>query len=67
MNLLASLLALLSLYLMAKRNVITWPVSMTSSVLFIFYFYPNNEKVLVALNVTYFIIGCFGWYKWSRK
>ena len=56
---------LASVVLVAKRNVLTWPVSLIGVVLFGILFYQINLYADLFEQIYYFITSIWGWYMWK--
>lgn len=57
---------LLSVYLIAKRNVFTWPIGIVSVALFMSLFYQIRLYSAAAEQIYYLIACAYGWRYWTR-
>lgn len=67
LEIIASILGLLFLYLEYTAKKSMWIVSILMSVLYVYIFYKSQ---LYALSITYiyfFVTSCYGLFKWSQK
>lgn len=55
---------LASVILVARKNILTWPVSLIGVILFGILFYQINLYADLFEQVYYFITGIWGWYMW---
>jgi len=61
-----TVLYLLSVWLIARRNVLTWPVGIVSVVLYMMLFY-QIRLYSDALEQIYYLGACaYGWWYWSK-
>ncbi|MGB4768421.1 MAG: nicotinamide riboside transporter PnuC [Candidatus Saccharimonas sp.] len=51
--------------LVARRNILTWPIGIVAVVLFGVLFYQINLYADVAEQIYYLITGVIGWYMWA--
>ncbi|WP_419660063.1 nicotinamide riboside transporter PnuC [Desulfosarcina variabilis] len=66
-ELIGTLFYLLSVWLIAKRNMLTWPSGIVSVVLFFFLFY-QIRLYADALEQIYYLGACiYGWWFWKRE
>lgn len=56
---------LASVWLVAKRNIWTWPVAMIGVILFGIMFYQIQLYADFFEQIYYFITGLWGWYLWQ--
>lgn len=52
--------------LIARRNILTWPVGIIGVILFGILFYQINLYADALEQVYYLITGIVGWYMWAR-
>jgi len=62
-----TILYLLSVWLIAKRNVLTWPVGIVSVVLYMALFYQIRLYSDALEQVYYLGASAYGWWYWSRS
>ncbi|OGL34350.1 nicotinamide riboside transporter PnuC [Candidatus Saccharibacteria bacterium RIFCSPHIGHO2_12_FULL_42_8] len=60
-----TIFTLASVVLVAKRNILTWPVSLVGVVLFGILFYQINLYADLFEQIYYFITSIWGWYMWK--
>ncbi|SIQ55359.1 nicotinamide riboside transporter PnuC [Pontibacter lucknowensis] len=51
-------------WLAAKQNVWTWPISVVSVTAYVFIFYDARLYADMGLNAFYIITSFYGWYEW---
>lgn len=61
-----TILNLICVILVARRNIWTWPVGLVGVILFGVLFYQINLYADFFEQIYYFITGIVGWYMWSR-
>jgi len=61
-----TVLYLLSVWLIAKRNVLTWPVGIASVLLYLLLFYQIRLYADTLEQVYYLAASVYGWWFWSR-
>jgi nicotinamide mononucleotide transporter len=54
-------------WLIAKKNILSWPVGIVGVVLFAALFYQINLYADLLEQFYYFITGIAGWYVWARR
>ena len=57
---------ILGVWLAARENKWTWPVSMVSVLLLMYVCYLARLYADVGLNAFYFLTSIYGWYSWSH-
>lgn len=57
---------LLSVWLIAKRNMLTWPTGIISVILYMILFYQIRLFSDTLEQVYYLIVSIYGWITWSR-
>jgi nicotinamide mononucleotide transporter len=55
-----------SVWLIARRNVLTWPIGIASVILYMMLFYQFNLYSDTIEQVYYLVASAFGWWFWSR-
>ena len=55
-----------SVWLIARKNVLTWPVGIVSVILYMVLFYQFSLYSDVFEQVYYLIASAYGWWAWSR-
>lgn len=66
LELIASAVTLLCVYLATKNNIWSWPVGIVGVILFVILFYQAALFAEVILQTIYIIQGFYGWYYWSK-
>ena len=62
-----TILYLLSVWLIAKRNILTWPVGMASVLLYMALFYQIRLYSDALEQVYYLGASAYGWWHWSHS
>ncbi|NCU37732.1 nicotinamide riboside transporter PnuC [Candidatus Saccharibacteria bacterium] len=60
-----TILNLICVILVARRNILTWPIGIAGVVLFGILFYQINLYADFFEQIYYFITGIVGWYMWA--
>jgi nicotinamide mononucleotide transporter len=66
-ELFGTILTLWSVWLIAKRRVLTWPVGIVSSVLFLVLFYQIKLYSDTIEQIYYIITNIYGWWAWDKS
>jgi nicotinamide mononucleotide transporter len=66
-ELFGTILTLWSVWLIAKRRVLTWPVGIVSSVLFLVLFYQIKLYSDTIEQIYYIITNIYGWWAWDNS
>jgi nicotinamide mononucleotide transporter len=66
-ELLGTILTLWSVWLIAKRRVLTWPVGIVSSVLYLVLFYQIKLYSDTIEQIYYIITNIYGWWAWNKS
>lgn len=62
-----TLFNLAAVWLVARKNILTWPMSLIGVVLFGILFYQINLYADLFEQVYYFITAIWGWYMWQAS
>jgi nicotinamide mononucleotide transporter len=62
-----TVLYFVSVYLISRKNIITWPIGIVSVVLYFILFYQIRLYSDMLEQVYYFIISIVGWVTWQKK
>lgn len=62
-----TLLYLLSVWLIAKRNMLTWPVGIVSVFIYMALFYQYQLYSDTIEQLYYVAASCYGWWYWRRS
>ena len=65
-ELVGTVLYLLSVWLISKRNILTWPVGIVSVLLYMALFYQIRLYADALEQFYYLGTGLYGWWRWSR-
>jgi nicotinamide mononucleotide transporter len=63
---LGTVLYLLSVWLISRRNIFTWPVGIVSVLLYMALFYQIRLYADALEQFYYLGTGLYGWWRWSR-
>jgi nicotinamide mononucleotide transporter len=66
LELAASLLGLLSVYLAARKNILTWPTGIVNEFGFFCLFFQASLYAGMLLQVLFFVATVYGWYCWKK-
>jgi nicotinamide mononucleotide transporter len=66
-ELFGTILTLWSVWLIAKRRVLTWPVGIVSSGLFLVLFYQIKLYSDTIEQIYYIITNIYGWWAWDKS
>lgn len=61
-----TIINLICVILVARRNILTWPLGIVGVVLFGILFYQINLYADFFEQIYYFITSVMGWYMWAR-
>ena len=61
-----TLLYFLSVLLIARKNIFTWPVGIFSVILYMLLFYQFQLYSDALEQIYYLIASAYGWWRWSR-
>jgi nicotinamide mononucleotide transporter len=64
---LGTILNLSSVYLIARKNMFTWPIGIVAVVLFALLFYQIRLYADFFEQIYYFFASIYGWWLWSRN
>ena len=62
-----TVLYFLSVYLISRKNIITWPIGILSVILYFMLFYQIRLYSDMLEQVYYFVISIVGWITWHKK
>lgn len=63
----ASLLGLISVWLVTKQNNWCWPTGIVMVLIYMFIFYQNKLYSDMLLQVFFAVMQIYGWYTWSNN
>lgn len=61
------LFAVIGIYFSAKRKLIYWPLSIISSLAYMFFFYEINLYADSLLQIFFIFSAIYGWYNWNKN
>ena len=64
-ELVGTVLSLLSVWLIARRNILTWPIGIVSVILYGLLFFQIQLYADTLEQIYYLLISFYGWWKWS--
>lgn len=64
-EIIATSFSLLSVYLGAKNNTLTWPIGIIGIIFYGILFYNNNIMGNMSLQLLFLIQSIYGWLKWK--
>ncbi len=65
-ELFGALLGLAYIFFSIRRHILTWPVGLITSVLYIIVFFRSGFYADMGLQVYYVFISIYGWYIWAK-
>lgn len=66
-ELIGTLFGLISVYFATKANILTWPTGILNELFLFILFYKIHLYADMTLQVYFFIVTIYGWYKWNEK
>lgn len=66
LELIASLLGLISVYLAAKESILTWPTGILNEFGFFCLFFQVGLYAGMLLQILFFVVTVYGWYYWKK-
>lgn len=63
----ASLLGLISVWLVTKQNNWCWPTGIVMVIIYVFIFYQNKLYSDMLLQIFFIVMQIYGWYTWSNN
>ena len=61
----AAAFGVLSVYLSARENILSWPTALVNVGLYTVVFYDARLYADMGLQVVYFLLSAYGWYEWK--
>jgi nicotinamide mononucleotide transporter len=61
-----AVLGLVYIFLSIRQNILTWPVGLLTSALYIVVFFESKLYADMALQVYYVGVSIYGWYYWLK-
>src|SRR5665647_3195732 len=65
-ELLGAILGIAYVFFSIRQNILTWPVGLLTSVLYIWVFFDSKLYADMGLQMYYVVISIYGWYEWVR-
>jgi nicotinamide mononucleotide transporter len=66
LELVASVLGVISVWFVVKRNILAFPIGIVMVLLYILIFYQAKFYSDMLLQVVYVVMQAMGWYEWTR-
>jgi len=65
-ELLGAILGFAYIFFSIRQNILTWPVGLLTSALYIWVFFDSKLYADMGLQMYYVVISIYGWYEWVR-
>ncbi|MGQ0646583.1 MAG: nicotinamide riboside transporter PnuC [Gemmatimonadaceae bacterium] len=65
LELLAASFGVISVYLSARENILSWPTALVNVGLYTIVFFEARLYADMGLQVVYFTLSLYGWYEWK--
>ncbi len=65
LELIASLLTVLSVWLSTRERIASWPIAIVSVLLYFVVYQQARLYAAMGLQLIYFSFSCYGWYQWK--
>ena len=65
-ELLGAILGFAYIFFSIRQNILTWPVGLLTSVLYIWVFFDSKLYADMGLQMYYVVISIYGWYEWVK-
>ncbi len=65
-ELLGAILGFAYIFFSIRQNILTWPVGLLTSALYIWVFFDSKLYADMGLQMYYVVISIYGWYEWLR-
>jgi nicotinamide mononucleotide transporter len=66
-ELIGTLFGLISVYYASRANILTWPTGIINEIALFVLFYQTQLYADMFLQVYFFVVTIFGWYKWKSN
>lgn len=63
-ELLGAILGVVYIYFSIRQSILTWPVGLLTSVLYVWVFFDSKLYADMGLQLYYMAISIYGWYEW---
>ena len=65
-ELLGAILGFAYIFFSIRQNILTWPVGLLTSVLYIWVFFDSKLYADMGLQMYYVLVSIYGWYEWVK-
>jgi len=65
-ELLGAILGIVYVFLSIRQNILTWPVGLLSSILYVWIFFDSKLYADMGLQMYYVFISIYGWHEWLK-
>ena len=65
LELVAAAFGVVSVYLSARENILSWPTALVNEGLYTIVFFQSRLYADMGLQVVYFALSAYGWYEWK--
>ena len=65
-ELLGAIFGIAYVFLSIRQNILTWPVGLLSTALYIWVFFVSKLYADMGLQMYYVVISIYGWYEWLK-
>src|SRR5665647_2682870 len=65
-ELLGAILGIAYVFFSIRQNILTWPVGLLTSILYIWVFFDSKLYADMGLQMYYVVISIYGWYEWVK-
>ena len=65
-ELLGAILGVLYVFFSIRQNILTWPVGLLTSILYVLVFLNSKLYADMCLQLYYVFISIYGWYEWLK-
>jgi len=66
-ELVGTIFGLAAVWLAARSNILTWPLTLVNTVAFFVIFYQVHLYSDMLLQVYFFVVACYGWFYWRKS
>ncbi len=63
-ELLGAILGISFVFFSIRQNILTWPVGLLTSILYVWVFFESKLYADMGLQVYYVVVSIYGWYAW---
>lgn len=65
-ELLGAILGFVYIFFSIRQNILTWPVGLLTSGLYIWVFFDSKLYADMGLQMYYVVVSIYGWYEWVK-